>query len=434
MSIPSRLSTRSSGPKRGGWRAYATIFVVALLVRAAWGATQFIRADDPTILEFPDEEQYWMMARSFWEGEGLKDELGFRATRMPLYPAVLAPFTALPSGIAAAKALHWIVGAAAAALTGAVAGAWFDRRTGLLAGLLVAFDPFLTFSSSLLLTETPFVTALIALWWVLRPEGCPASWGGGRRDAEPVGMVRWIGVGILSALCVYLRESSLGLIVVALGFVIACRRFEGKTLLGAAIALAIVAAALVPWAARNQAVTGDWCWLTHRAGISLYDGVGPNATGASDLGAVKQSEAVRGLDEVAWNRYFLDQALAAIRNDPGRIVRLAGSKLLRMWNPVPNVQVYRSGFVRFLSAAWTVPTFALAAVGVMLLSIGRKRGGLCAALFLLLPALYFSALHSLFVGSVRYRLAAVPMIEILAAVALAAIYRRVQAHGPAHAE
>jgi hypothetical protein len=115
-------------------------------------------------------------------------------------------------------------------------------------------------------------------------------------------------------------------------------------------------------------------------------------------------------------------------------VRLAGSKLLRMWNPVPNVQVYRSGFVRFLSAAWTVPTFALAAVGVMLLSIGRKCGGLRAALFLLLPALYFSALHSVFVGSVRYRLAAVPMIEILAAVALAAIYRRVQAHGPAHAE
>jgi hypothetical protein len=48
--------------------------------------------------------------------------------------------------------------------------------------------------------------------------------------------------------------------------------------------------------------------------------------------------------------------------------------------------------------------------------------------------LYFSALHSLFVGSVRYRLAAVPMIEILAAVALAAIYKRVQVHGPAHAE
>ena len=101
---------------------------------------------------------------------------------------------------------------------------------------------------------------------------------------------------------------------------------------------------------------------------------------------------------------------------------------------MPNVDTYRSRVARWVSVAWTVPTFALAAVGVMLLSIGRKCGGLRAALFLLLPALYFSALHSLFVGSVRYRLAAVPMIEILAAVALAAIYRRVQAHGPAHAE
>ena len=42
-------------------------------------------------------------------------------------------------------------------------------------------------------------------------------------------------------------------------------------------------------------------------------------------------------------------------------------------------------------------------------------------LFLLLPALYLSALHNLFVGSVRYRLSAMPMLEVLAAVALIAL-------------
>jgi hypothetical protein len=44
--------------------------------------------------------------------------------------------------------------------------------------------------------------------------------------------------------------------------------------------------------------------------------------------------------------------------------------------------------------------------------------------FLLLPALYLSALHSLFVGSVRYRLGAMPMIEILAALAVVALADR----------
>jgi hypothetical protein len=105
-----------------------------------------------------------------------------------------------------------------------------------------------------------------------------------------------------------------------------------------------------------------------------------------------------------------------------------------MWNPIPNVETYRSRIVRLLSATWTSPTVVLAAVGVMLLSMRKKGGGLRTALFLLLPAMYLSALHSLFVGSVRYRLAAIPMIEVLAAVALAAIYEGIRPHGATHAE
>ena len=420
------------------WRWWLTIFVVALLMRAAWGTMRFVRADDPTVLEFPDEEQYWMVARSLWNGEGLKDELGFRATRMPLYPAALSAFTAMPRGVLAAKAVQWFVGALAAVLTAAAAAATlFDRRIGLIAGFLVALDPFLTFFSSLLLTETPFVTALVALWWMLSPltrqdPRIRAGSGSDRTCGEGFG--RWIVVGLLSALCIYLRESSLGLVIVAIGFVVICHRFEGKAVIGATLSLGIVVAALVPWAARNQAVTGDWCWLTHRAGISLYDGVGPQALGASDLGDVKQSEAVRDMNEVAWNRYFLEQGVAAIKSDPGRVLQLASVKLTRMWNPIPNVETYRSRAVRLISSAWTIPTFALAAVGVMLLSIGKLRGGLRTAMFLLLPAIYFSAVHSLFVGSVRYRLAAIPMLEILAAVTLVAIYDRIRPHAATRSE
>jgi len=217
-------------------------------------------------------------------------------------------------------------------------------------------------------------------------------------------------------------------------FVVICHQFERKAVVGATLSLGIVVAALVPWAARNQVVTGDWCWLTHRAGISLYDGVGPQASGASDLGDVKRSEAVRNMNEVAWNRYFLEQGVAAIKADPRRVLKLVGVKWTRMWNPIPNVETYQSPAVRCLSAAWTIPTFALAAVGVILLSIGKKRGGLRIALFLLLPAMYLSVLHCLFVGSVRYRLAAIPMIAILAAVALVAIYDRIRPHAAARAE
>jgi len=390
--------------------------MVALLLRAGWGTFRLVRADDPSALEFPDEEQYWLMAGSVAIGEGLQDELGFRATRMPLYPAGLSVLAAMANGVIIAKVFHWVLGAAAAALTAGAAAALFDRRVGLIAGLLVAFDPFLIFFSSLLLTETAFVAVLVALWWVIAriiQQGTES-------------LERWVAVGLVAAVCVYVRESGVGLIAVVLGLVLVCRRFDRRTSVGAAIAAGLVVLALVPWAARNQRVIGEWCWLTTRAGISLYDGVGPHATGDSDLGNIKQMPAVRGLSEVEWNRYFMDESVKAIKSEPGRVVTLAGKKLARMWNPFPNVQTYQSPLVRTIAAVWTIPTFILAVVGALLLTIRCRRQDVRTAIFLLLPALYLSALHSLFVGSVRYRLGAIPMVEILAAVALVAVADRVR--------
>ena len=120
-------------------------------------------------------------------------------------------------------------------------------------------------------------------------------------------------------------------------------------MLGVAVSAIMVVASLVPWAARSRYVTGDWCWLTHRGGISLYDGVGPQATGESNLGDIKAMPAVAGLSEVEWNRWFLKESFRAMREDPGRILRLAGIKLARTWNPLPNVETYQSRSIRFIS-------------------------------------------------------------------------------------
>jgi 4-amino-4-deoxy-L-arabinose transferase-like glycosyltransferase len=389
---------------------FAAVFAIALAARAGWGVFRMMRSPEPAALEFPDEEQYWMMARSFAEGHGLRDELGFRATRMPLYPGFLALFVETPNGAAYARAVQWIIGALAASFTAGLATALAGRRIGIIAGLMVALDPFLIFFASLLLTETLFITALCGLWWLLA-----RVIRGGHGQSF---VATWSAIGALASLCVYARESSLGLIVAALIFTVLMRRFDRRVLAGTAIALGVVVVSLIPWAVRNHSLTGDWCWLTHRGGISLYDGVGPRATGKSDLGDIKQSPAVRDLGEAEWDRYFRREAIAAIKADPARVLRLASVKLLRMWNPFPNVETYRSAAVRAVSAAWTIPLFALAIGGVFAWSITTKRRGVYMTLFLLLPALYLSALHSLFIGSVRYRLPAMPMIAVLAATGL----------------
>lgn len=386
------------------------VFAVALLARAGWGTFRLVRASDPQALAFPDEVQYWSMASSLRSGQGLQDELGFRATRMPLYPALLAPFTGWDHGVIAAKVFHWVIGAGGALLACAAAASLIGPRVGFVAGLLVAVDPFAVFTSSLLLTETLFMLPLLGLWWILAVHL--------RTPSAAILWRYWLAVGVVAAALVYVRESGLGLIAIVLFLQVLWHRFERRTVFGVALAGSIVVLSLVPWAARNRVVTGEWCWLTHRAGISLYDGVKPEADGSSDLGDIKQMPAVKGLDEAAWNRYFLRQSYRAIREDPGRILRLACLKMKRQWNPFPNVDTHQSTLIRCVSAGWMLPIYALALAGLVLLPRIRRGDAGHVALLLLLPAGYQSLLHCLFVGSVRYRLVAMPMIEVLAAVAI----------------
>jgi len=378
------------------------IFLAALTARSVWGTIRFIRAQDPTAFEFPDEQDYWSIAESLARHGQLIGEHGFRALRMPGYPAFLSLFTTRRGGVVGAKMAQWILAALAAPLAAALAAKIGGRRAGLTAGFLVAFDPFLVFFSSLLLTESLVVTALLAVWLV--------GWSIQRREL-PAGFGQWAAVGALAATCVLIRESTLGLCLLWTLFLVARRRFDRRGIGGAMLSGGIVLLALLPWAMRNQRVTGQWCWLTNRGGISLYDAVGPQADGASDLADIKQMDAVAGLDEAAWNRYFLDASYQCIRQDPERMVRLAFAKIRRTWNPFPNVASYQSAFVRLMSAGWTLGVYMLAVIGVIGL---RRRAGDAAAL--LLPAGYVLMLHSLFIGSIRYRLVVMPMLEVLAAV------------------
>ncbi len=413
---PPREATRLSR------RCVVVVFAVALLLRAGWGLAAMQRGPAADHLAFPDEVQYWDMGRSLRSGDGLRDELGHRATRMPLYPTLLAALPAAPAGVILARGLQWVVGAFAAVATAALAGVLFDRRTAWFAGLAAAADPFAVFFSSLLLTETLFLLALGLLWWHAARVMTTCT-------REP-SMRPMLILGVLAAAAVHVRESTLGLVFVLLALLLVpagARRARWK---GAAAAIGLVILALLPWAARNRAVIGEWCWTTTRFGISLYDGVGPQADGGSDLGGVKAADAVAGLPEREWNAWFVRESREAVISDPLRVVRLGFVKLARMWNPFPNVESYQSPVVRTISALWTLPVFALAAGGAILWPMQWGRRGVMAVALLLLPALYLSLLHSVFVGSVRYRLGAMPMLEVLAASVAAGLLRRLRDRKP----
>jgi len=92
-------------------------------------------------------------------------------------------------------------------------------------------------------------------------------------------------------------------------------------------------------------------------------------------------------------------------------------KLARTWNPFPNVAEHRSGRSAWAGAIYSLALFVLAFVGA--LRLWRNRRGQLA--LLLAPVLYFSLVHMVYVGSVRYR---VPLMPLLAVVGCAAISPR----------
>ncbi len=404
------LANRHGAIWRGSW----LVFLVALSLRVGWGVWRLMQAAGDASLEFPDEQQYWLMATSLAKGGGLCDEFGFRATRMPLYPGVLSVFTQIPSGIIVAKIGHWLIGAGAAVLVAVLGRRLFSPAVGVVAGLLVACDPFLVFFSSLLLTETLFIFVLLALYLIVNPLVS------GKQDDRRWSV--WLTVGLMSALSIYVRESSLGLVVLMWLWLVVCAKDRWRAMRGVTLAMLVVVVSLLPWAARNSRVAGEWCWLTHRGGISLYDGVGPQADGSGDLADVSMMSEVSGLDEAAWNRWFMKASFEAMRDDPVRIVKLAGVKLSRLWNPLPNVKTYQSSAVRAISAVWTIPIYGLALVGAWRLLRIRENGGWRVVAWLLLPGVYITLVHCLFVGSVRYRLPAMPLLELLAAWAVVRLW------------
>jgi hypothetical protein len=125
--------------------------------------------------------------------------------------------------------------------------------------------------------------------------------------------------------------------------------------------------------------------------------------------------------EVRFDRLLRDEALRWAAANPGQALQLAGVKLRRMWNIWPNEPQFRSWLVRLAVFGTYTPILLLALVGAWQF---RDRGR--DVLLLVLPAVYFSVLHAVFIGSLRYRQPAMLTLTILAAAAIVSFYDRCQ--------
>ncbi len=379
------------------------VFVAAAVLRVAWVLVRWYQTGPA--LEFDDEQLHWQLATNLVEQGTLVSDDGRYAARMPMYPLFLALFAWLGEvGILLARLAQALTGAATAWAVFRLADAALGRRAAWVGGALACCDPYAIFFANLLLTEVLFTLIAVGL--------VASAW---RLTAQRVERNRLavVGVALLGAAAILTRPSAAGWIVV-LWIILWCfdsSRVRATRRLGLyVLTLGIL---ILPWGLRNRIVLGHPAWLGTNGGVTLYDAQGPQAKGDSDQSFLQQMPKLAQLDEVERDEALRRLAVEQMRKDWDRVLRLAGVKFQRTWSLTPNVGSYRGGVAGFVSAAFMLAVLVATAVGLW-----RTRAKWKLHLLLWLPVVYFTLLHCLFVGSLRYRVPLMPFIELTAAAAL----------------
>lgn len=398
-----------------GW----LLFGAGLALRAGWVVYRWVTQG--AAFDYPDEELHWQLATNLVRDGLLISDDGRYAARMPLYPLFLALFAGLgQTGILVARLAQCALGAAAVLLAYHLARRALGRRAALVAGLLVSCDPFAVFFANLLLSEVLFTLLALGLmycaWRVL---------AGPRPDRSAL-----IGLALLGPAAVLTRPSAAALIPLVWLLVVALAGDRPRTLLRLLLCPTLLVVFMLPWGVRNKAVLGSSAWLSTNGGVTLYDAQGPQADGSSNQAFLQELPDLRGLDEVTIDRTLQRLAGRQMRSHPDNVLRLAGLKFLRTWSLTPNVAEYRGGSAALVSAAYTLVVLVGAAIGLARaaalrlrphqLTFWRLAPGLRSFHALLwLPVVYFTLLHCVYIGSLRYRVPLMPFLALATATSVA---------------
>jgi 4-amino-4-deoxy-L-arabinose transferase-like glycosyltransferase len=400
---------------------FLLVLLIALTARMAfvvWWQRAHITDDQQ--FEFPDSQSYWELGQHIARGEpyqfGTPDR---RVSRAPGYPLILAGMFRLAGDDATPFAAR-VVGAAIGALSVAavywLARISFSPDVALLAAGLVALYPEAIAGSVFPLSDGPFCLWMLLQLVFLRL----ATTASPHRDLFYAALA-----GAIGGVATLTRPSWLLFTPMIVAVWVIGTRFEKRQLLLGMAMLIALALVMMPWWVRNWNVIGRFVPTTLQVGASLYDGLSPEADGSSNMRFASGIEAqLRAADasnppgasdppfEWRLDRLMRNESLDWAAAHPGRVLQLAGTKLLRLWNVWPNEPSFRSWWVRMAVLLTYTPIVLLAIAGAWRF---RHRFDI---LLLAAPAVYLTALHVVFIGSLRYRQPAMLTLAILAAAAV----------------
>jgi len=411
-------------------RALLPAVIAAFAVRALW----VLLAQSEPISDF---KEYCDLARHL-VATGVFGLDGPSAYRPPALAAVLAVFElwGWPLPLAAG-----LLNAALAALTvpaifvlaqrvaadpppppDSDAPAPTDQRAGLAAAWLWALWPSQIFGSSLVATEPLFVFCLLcAVVFTLRANRAPsfAKW------------LQWAALaGVGFGLGGYVRSHALAVPWLWGGLLLLQGRRGTRLLPRLAVVTAVSLLVMLPWGLRNQRALGQFQLTSTSSGITLVYGNNSAATG----GYCDLPYTVPGKTELEQFHNANRMGTAWITSHPWQFIQLIPRKWLALLAGEgeeasfalrsPHLLPWQPVAMAICQLAWFL------AKALAFAAVWRRRARLNAEALTACAAVLWTwlSIHAVFHGQFRYHAPLLPVVLVLAAVALCPRKQRVASH------
>jgi hypothetical protein len=177
---------------------------------------------------------------------------------------------------------------------------------------------------------------------------------------------------------------------------------------------------MTPWWAHNYKAYGQFVRLTPGGGTVLYAGNNPmNKTGGGNVGVDYDLSSFANItDPIERDRALRGAAIDYIFDHPQHFAQLAWLKFQRMWRFWPVNESYRSPGVILLSAIPYATVLLFAAFGLY-----RNWHVLRKMSPILLLTIFYTAMHMILVGTIRYRLPLEPFLIAFAGAGASCLVR-----------
>lgn len=431
--VPVAPGPAARRPNRNWAILVISLLGLALIVRvaAALVIDQQVTAAGRKFLIEGDANGYWELGQKLASGREYSiHSPPRRILRTPGFPLLLAASIRIfGDSIFAASLLLAAVGTVCCWLTWLLARGLFGNYVAIGALLLTAISPLQVGSNVQILSESWFTFWVLLSLWALRPllpglttgdssTLSPASHQSPQSEDRNTPLWWAFRAGLVTGFGVLVRPGWILWPVLACGFLLLSPRvprWSRRVWLSGALCLGCWCM-LLPWALRNASVCGHIVYTSLWSGPSLYDGLNPHATGASDMRFLDQDALYSRFSEYEVNEQYKQRAWQFASQNPGRVFRLALAKMGRYLSPGLLAQGFSGGYFSILCWIWYGFFWTLVVSGVIAL-----RRHLFPLTLLASPFLLFLLVHMVFVGSVRYRLPVEFPLSVIAAYGLASI-------------